>query len=69
GEIIRFDTTPGAQYLVLPEGDSAPEPRRIVPEPADGHVSYRFTLPNGAVVSGDLGRRKQEPHKRLLENE
>ncbi len=69
GEILCFQTSPGKRYLVLPEGHSAPEPRRIVLEPATGHVSYKFTLPRGAAVSGDLGRRKQETHKGLLENE
>jgi hypothetical protein len=69
GEIICFETSPGKRYLVLPEGDSAPEPRRIALQPATGHVSYKFTLPKGATVSGDLGRRQQEAHKGLLENE
>ena len=69
GETVRFETSPGKRYLVLPEGSSAPKPRRIVLKPADGHVAYKFKLPKGAVVSGDLGRRKREAHKGLLELE
>ena len=56
GDILRFGTKKGKLYRILPKGAPEPTPRRISPSPATGPVSYSFTLPNGTVASGVLGR-------------
>lgn len=55
-DILHFETKPGGRYLVLPEEESIPSPRRITADPATGPISYQFTFPNGATAGGTLGR-------------
>ena len=59
GEILVFATEAGGRYLVLPEGEPVPTPRRITAEPATEAASYRLTLPGG-TVEGTLGIRSQD---------
>jgi len=55
GEILDFETKPGARYRVLPEGTSPPE-RRQIQAPSTGNPwSYRITLPGGKQVQGTVG--------------
>ena len=57
GDILRFDTTKGKHYLVLPKGKPIPPTlRRIAPSPKTGPTSYSLKLPNGTTVGGTLGR-------------
>ncbi len=56
GDILLFDTTPGARYLLLPEGAETPAPRQITAEPTTGPVSFEFALPGGTTAGGTLGR-------------
>ncbi|MFH1006421.1 MAG: DUF5703 domain-containing protein [Candidatus Latescibacterota bacterium] len=62
GDILCFDTAPGGCYRVLPKGAPMPTTRRISPNPATGPTSYSFTLANGTVASGMLGRRNKEDY-------
>jgi len=65
GDILRFTTAPGVRYRITPQGRTLPEARRIQPEPADGKVSYTYTLPNGVTVGSSIGRGRDEPARNL----
>ena len=56
GEILQFDTEPGGQYTMWPDGEPIPAPRRITAEPAGAPISYSFSLPAGTTASGRLGK-------------
>ncbi len=55
GDIIKFATAGGAQYLLIPAG--APEPKTIAikPEPATGPISFEHKMENGPVLKRTLG--------------
>ena len=55
GGILHFETEPGQRYLLWPDGEQIPAPRRITAELAKGPVSYSYPLPVGTTVSGKLG--------------
>ena len=56
GEVLQFDTEPGGQYTMWPDGEQIPAPRRITAEPARAPISYSLPLPEGPTVSGRLGK-------------
>jgi len=56
GDVLCFDTRAGGHYHVFPTDQSAPLPRVIQPGEATSPASYRFTLSNGRVVQGQIGR-------------
>ncbi len=56
GDIIRFDTTRGGHYRILPKGKTEPMPRRISAEPQTGPAACSLKLPDGKAVRIMLGR-------------
>lgn len=69
GPILSFATRRGGHYLVLPEGQPSPAPRRIAPEPASGPVSFSYNLPSGATLSETLGRPRDLESRGLQQRE
>jgi hypothetical protein len=60
GDIIKFATDAGAQYLLIPAG--APEPKAIAinPEPANGPISFEYKRAGGVVIKRTLGLETSE---------
>jgi len=58
GGILRFDTQPGKTYRVLPQGEPAPQPRRLSVARTTHPVSSLYVLPNKTTVRSTLGLRK-----------
>jgi hypothetical protein len=58
GDVVCFETRIGGQYRVMPAGQAAPQKVGIHFAPDAGALptSYRFTLSNGRIVQGRLGR-------------
>ena len=56
-DIIRFPTTKGERYRILPAETEAPAPQRIAAAAATEPYSCSATLPNGDVAEATLGRR------------
>ena len=56
-DIIRFPTTKGEQYRILPAETDALAPQRIAASAATEPYSCSATLPNGDVAEATLGRR------------
>jgi hypothetical protein len=60
GDIIKFATDAGAQYLLIPAG--APEPKAIAikPQPAKGPISFEYKMESGFVINRTLGLEASE---------
>jgi hypothetical protein len=58
GDVLRFDTRKGDRYVVWPADYPAPVLRAIWLSEETSPASFRFTLSDGRVVRGDLGRRR-----------
>ena len=58
GDVLQFDTRKGGRYLVWPAGHPMPTPFAVVLSEETSPASFRFTLSNGRVVQGHLGRRR-----------
>ena len=56
-DIIRFPTTTGERYRILPAETDAPAPQRIAASAGTGPYSCSATLPSGDVAQATLGRR------------
>lgn len=55
GEVLEFETKPGARYRVLPQGASLPARRQIQTPPTGKPWSYRITLASGKQAKGTVG--------------
>jgi len=56
-DVLRFDTRKGGRYRLTPASQPPPDRAHHVRPVADSPTpSYRFTLANGRVVQGQLGR-------------
>lgn len=58
GDVLQFDTRKGGHYLVWPAGHPMPARFAIEVSEETSPASFRFTLSNGRVVQGCLGRRR-----------
>jgi hypothetical protein len=58
GDVLQFDTRKGRRYLVWPAGHPMPARFAIEVSKETSPASFRFTLSNGRVVQGRLGRRR-----------
>jgi hypothetical protein len=58
GDILQFDTRKNGRYLVWPADNPMPPPLAVKPSEEPSPAAFRFTLPNGRVVQGCLGRRR-----------
>ena len=58
GDVLCFDTRKGGCYHLFPADQPTPRPRVVPPAADSSSASYRFTLSNGHVVQGQLGRPK-----------
>lgn len=56
GDVLVFATRPGHRYRIVPAGGRLQTPRRVSPPRVTEPASYNVTLPNGAIVTGTLGR-------------
>ena len=59
GDLLTFKTTKGQSFLLLPQSEDPPRPRRISPEIGSQPASYSFELANGSTVGATLGRQRE----------
>ena len=59
GDLLTFKTAKGQSFLLLPQSEDPPRPRRISPEIVSQPASYSFELANGSTVGATLGRQRE----------
>jgi hypothetical protein len=58
GDVLQFDTRTDGHYLVRPAGHPASPPLVVQVDEGQSPAAFRFTLSNGRVVQGHLGRQR-----------